>query len=234
MTSAFQGFGPQALAFFKALAFHQDRAWFQENKVLYEAEIREPMVALVETLTQRFAKARIPLRGGRKTLFRINRDVRFARDKRPYQTHCGAVLTSNGGKDGAGLIYIHIAPPGVETMDGAMEGSFVAAGFHLPDPGTLAAIRAAIRERPGAWRKVEAELADAGLSVSGHGQMKRLPRGFEDMKESPVESAIRRKSFIVEEPIPEAEVFRPELTDRIVAFTRRARPLLDFGWKAIG
>ena len=80
--TAFNGFGPKAIPFLKALDFHQSREWFVENRDLFESELREPFGDLVETLTDRFATAALGLRGDRKkSLFRINRDVRFAKDK---------------------------------------------------------------------------------------------------------------------------------------------------------
>ena len=74
---AFAGFGSQSLKFLKALAFHQNREWFHENKAIYEREVRGPMGDLVEILAARFDKAKIPLRGDRRnSLYRVNRDVR--------------------------------------------------------------------------------------------------------------------------------------------------------------
>ncbi|TIX83303.1 MAG: TIGR02453 family protein, partial [Mesorhizobium sp.] len=85
MAGTFNGFGQKAIPFLKALDFHQSREWFQENRDLYERELYEPFGDLVETLSERFAAAGLGLRGDRKkSLFRINRDVRFSKDKRPY------------------------------------------------------------------------------------------------------------------------------------------------------
>ncbi len=90
----FKGFGKKALPFFKALAFHQSKAWFDENRALYESDVVEPMIALLDDLTAAFAKKKLPLRAdGKKSVFRIHRDVRFAKDKHPYKTHAGAVMT---------------------------------------------------------------------------------------------------------------------------------------------
>ncbi len=230
----FTGFGPEAIGFFKALGFHQNRDWFQENKALYESQVREPTLALVEELTERFAKAGIPLQGSKKTLFRINRDIRFAKDKRPYQTHAGAVLTRTGEKQADGLLYIHIAPPGVAEWEGSPTGCFAAAGFHMPEPASLNAFRTAIKKDPKAFAAMEAALKKAKLTLGMESQLTRLPRGFEDMKGSTVEGAIRLKSFMVEVPIDDAIVTKPKLVDTLVAFTERARPLLDYGWKALG
>ncbi|MCW5696799.1 MAG: TIGR02453 family protein [Bauldia sp.] len=231
--AGFQGFGKDALGFFKALGFHQSREWFQENRVIYDEQAKEPMLALLDTLTARLAKAGVPLKGGPRTIFRINRDVRFSKDKRPYQTHVSAVLTRAGDKGDPGLAYVHIAPKGTTHMEDASDGSFVAVGFHMPEPEALGAIRTAIRRDPKAWRAMEAKLEKAGLALGRASAMKRLPRGYEDMKDSPVADAFLLKSFTVAAPLPEKEITKPVLADTIVDFVRRARPLLDFGWKAL-
>src|SRR5690606_36975010 len=106
--ASFHGFGEKAIPFLKALDFHQDRAWFQENRALFERELREPLGDLVEVLTERFAGLDLGLRGDRKrSLFRINRDVRFAKDKRPYNQHLSAILSPDGTKMEQGVLFVY-------------------------------------------------------------------------------------------------------------------------------
>jgi uncharacterized protein (TIGR02453 family) len=220
----FSGFGPQALPFFKALAFHQTKDWFEANRAIYDGDVKGPLGDLVEELAARFAKAKIPLKGDRKaSLFRINRDVRFAKDKSPYKTNSGAVLTRSGMKNDPGLIYAHIAA----------EGCFAAAGFYQPEPDELARLRAAIVRAPKAWRTMIAKLAKAGLALDEEYAMKRAPRGFEDIGEADIAAAVRNKSFICSRPIAAARLAEPGLVDDIVAFTRHASPLLEWGWSAV-
>ncbi len=220
----FKGFGPKALAFFTALKFHQDKAWFEDNKALYQSDVQEPMVALLDALTEAFAAKKIPLKAeGKRSVFRIHRDVRFAKDKSPYKSHCGATLTRSGRKMEQGLVYLHIDP----------EGCFVAAGFHMPEPAELARLRQAIAGKPARFKAVETALAKGKLALGTDNQLTRTPRGFEALKGGPLDGVIRLKSFLVEEPLSEAEIRSPKLTSRIVDFTVRARPLLDFGWKAL-
>ena len=100
----FAGFGPKALPFFKALAFHQSREWFEANRETYESAVKGPMGDLVEDVAERLGRSKIPIKGDRKSsLFRIHRDVRFSKDKSPYKTNAGAVITRDGGKDSPGL-----------------------------------------------------------------------------------------------------------------------------------
>ena len=220
----FKGFGPKALAFFTALKFHQDKAWFEDNKALYQSDVFEPMVALLDDLSEAFAATKIPLRAeGKRSIFRIHRDVRFAKDKSPYKTHCGATLTRTGGKMEQGLVYLHIAP----------EGCFVAAGFHMPDSAQLARLRQAIATGPAKVKAMQAALQKGGLALTNEFQLSRVPRGFEALKGGPLDGVVRLKSFLVEEPLSEAEIKSPKLVGKVVDFTRRAQPLLDFGWKAL-
>ena len=220
----FDGFGPRALAFFTALEFHQTKAWFDENRALYESDVVAPMTALLDDLTAVFAKKKIPLRAdGKRSIFRIHRDVRFARDKRPYKTHCGAVMTRSGAKRDAGLLYIHIDP----------RGSFVAAGFHQPDPGELARLRAAIAGDGKKFAALARRLREGGLEMDSGTRLVRLPRGFEAYRESPVADALRLKSFIVREDVAAEAIGRPDFSASVAGFAGRALPLLRFGWASL-
>lgn len=222
----FKGFGPKALPFFKGLAFHQNKIWFEENRGLYESDAREPMVALLEDLTAAFAKRKIPLRAdGKKAIFRLNRDIRFSKDKSPYKTHMGAVMTRTGGKMEPGLLYVHISP----------EGCFAAAGFYVPEPPELAKLRKAMQARPARFAAMVAALKKGGLEFTDHeDQLTRVPRGFEALKGGPLDGPIRMKSFIVEESFPDKVVMSPRLAGAIEDFARRAMPLLKYGWEALG
>jgi len=221
---AFQGFGPQALPFFKALAFHQTKEWFEANRAIYENEVKGPLGDLVEDLAAAFARAKIPLKGDRKaSLFRIHRDVRFAHDKNPYKTNAGAVLTRTGAKDEPGVFYVHVAA----------DGCFAAAGFWRPEPEELARLRAAIARAPKAWKAMVAKLARAKLALEDAYAIKRPPRGYEDIADPEIAAAIRNTSFICSREIAEARLARPALIDDLVAFAKHSLPLLEWGWSAV-
>jgi uncharacterized protein (TIGR02453 family) len=220
----FAGFGPNALPLLKALAFHQSKDWFEANKAAFEADLKTPMGDLVETLAENFAKAKIPLKGDRKTsLFRQHRDVRFSKDKSPYKTHVGAVLTPTGAKNAMGVFYIHIEPA----------GCFTAAGFYDPEPETFARFRAVIAAKPQGWKRALAALAKADLALSQDYAMKRNPRGFETVEDEAVQMGVRLKSFVVRRPVSDARIGSAKLADDLVAFVRDARALLNWGWDAL-
>ena len=220
----FAGFGLKALPFFKALAFHQSREWFEANRETYESAVKGPMGDLVEDVAERLGRSKIPIKGDRKSsLFRIHRDVRFSANKDPYKTNSGAALTRSGGKNDPGVLYFHLSP----------EECFFAAGFHLPDPDKLVRLRAAAARAPKPFKAMTAKLRKAGLSLSAEDSLKRAPRGFEAIDDPEIAAATRLKSLICLRPVGEAAIASPGLAADFCAFARDALPLLRWGWDAL-
>lgn len=220
----FQGFGPNALPFFKALAFHQTKAWFEANRDVYEREIKGPMGDLVEETVARLAKARVPLKGDRKSsVFRIHRDVRFSNSKEPYKTNAGAALTRTGNKTEPGVLYFHLSP----------EECFFACGFHMPDPHELARLRAAAVRRAKTFKQMTRKLASMDLSLSKESALKRPPRGLDGIDDPEIALAARLKSFVCVRPVSEARISEPALVDEFCTFASESLPLLKWGWNAL-
>jgi uncharacterized protein (TIGR02453 family) len=225
MAAAFKGFGEKAIPFLKALDFHQSREWFHENRALYESELREPLGDLVEVLTERLDAAGLGLRGDRKrSLFRINRDVRFSKDKRPYNQHVSAILSPDGTKMEEGVLFIYFG----------IDGCRAAVAWWQPKPELLAAMRKAIAEKPAEFRSMVAALKKSGLALDGEDALKRMPRGFEHVADPELATAIRNRHFVVRHAIDPASIHGPGLADEIIDFTLRARPVLDWGRKIEG
>ena len=220
----FRGFPPQALPFFKALAFHQTKEWFEGNRETYETAVKAPLGDLVQDTASRLAKAKIPIKGDRKSsLFRIHRDVRFSTNKDPYKTNAGAALTRSGAKGDPGVLYFHLSP----------EGCFFAAGFHSPDPAQLARLRAAAARAPKLFKQMTAKLRAEDLSLSDEEALKRPPRGFEAVEAPEIIAAIRLKNFICLRSVPEEWIHNAELVDDFCAFASHSLPLLKWGWDAL-
>ncbi|MGB3418584.1 MAG: TIGR02453 family protein [Mesorhizobium sp.] len=218
--AGFAGFGERAIPFLKALDFYQSRDWFHENEALFESELREPLGDLIEVLTECFGEARLGLRGDRKkSQFRINRDVRFSKDKRPYTDHVSAILSPDGSKMERGVFFVHVG----------LGRCFAAVAWWSPAPELLLAMRKAIVEKPEAFRAMVAALARNGLEIGTEGQLKRAPRGFESVVESDLAAAIRNRHFVVRREIDPAAIQRPDLVELLVDFAVRAKPLLDWG-----
>lgn len=224
--SAFQGFGPGTFSFFEGLAAAQNREWFEANRPVYEQDVLQPMAALIATLSNAFAMREVPLTGDpKRSVFRIHRDVRFSKDKRPYKTHIGATLTRSGARMAPGVLYIHVAP----------EGCFSACGFFRPEPEHLDALRQRLVAKPELFRDVLRKMAERGLVLGEDEQaLKRPPRGYESIGDADIAEWIRQKSLIVRRPLERESAFGKEIALAIADFAEAAMPLLDFGWRAIG
>lgn len=148
----FRGFPRESIEFFRQLATHNDRDWFHAHKDAYERTCRGPMEALVAELEPRFGKAKIS---------RINRDVRFSRNRAPYKTYIAA---------GVGGNYISLSANGL----------YVGAGLNRPDPGVLQRFRAAVDDdRTGRrLQAIVASLRRKGYEVATHETLSSAPRGY--------------------------------------------------------
>lgn len=219
----FAGFHAAAFTFFESLAEHQDRTWMAENKAVYENAVRLPMAGLIAELTDRLGSGGPPLRGDPwRSQFRLNRDVRFSKDKRPYKTNASAALTRSGAKMAPSVLYLQIAP----------EGSFVAAGFFQPEPGVLDSLRRGLVDDVDGWRESVTALAEAGLQLETEDTLVRPPKGFAEAPPE-LEAALKLKSWVVRRPLAKTLLAKRELVDALTEFAVAAAPLLSFGWSAI-
>ena len=221
---SFPGFTPAATQFFTDLAANQDRAWFTAHKGIYETAVKAPMATLVTDLAAELARRNIPLTGDpTRSIFRIHRDIRYTRDKAPYKTYAGAVLTPDGRKNTPGLLYIHLDPT----------GSFMAAGFYHAEPPQLAKLRDAIAYNTTEFLSLERHLHANGLEISRDETLARLPRGYDHAAASEAAWAIKLRNFTVQRPIKPAALRKPTLPAEIADFAETVLPLLQWGWDAL-
>lgn len=152
MSPTFTGFPPEAFEFFRQLARHNNRDWFQAHKGTYERACRAPMNELV---------AEVGADSERSWTSRINRDVRFSRDKSPYRTHIAAAFDRN---------YIALSA----------EGLYVGGGIYMPEPGVLERFRRAIADEASGrqLQKIIASLRRKGYEVDTHERLTGAPRGY--------------------------------------------------------
>ncbi len=145
------------MSFLSDLAANNEKTWFEAHRAVYEDTVKAPTAALVTAVTDALRVRDLPLEGApKRSAFRIHRDVRFSKNKSPYKTNVGTVWYRQGsGKDGAGILYFHLAPT----------GCFVAAAFYMPEPETLGAIRERIRVNPGKFLVMTKALADHNLAL---------------------------------------------------------------------
>lgn len=216
-------FDSQSFAFLEDLAANNDRDWFTTNRELFTARLEQPFVHLLETLGNRLADAPRPVSGGRATVFRMNRDVRFSADKRPYKTNLSGLLTASGTKkEAGGVVYIQIDAT----------GGFAAAGFHGLSPAELGPIRDAIVARAGDFARIKARLAQAGRDLDRSDGLTAMPKGFTDHADHPHAAEIRLKSLILREDLGRDLWLSGEVTGRVERLARDAMPLLAFAGAA--
>jgi uncharacterized protein (TIGR02453 family) len=169
---AFAGFSKSAPGFFHELAHEMNRDWFVANKDRYEREWVAPMTALLEQVHAAIAPAYKPTKLGAPKIMRIHRDVRFSKDKAPYKTHIGAVITVAGkkiGEGGTAAMYVHLG----------VSEEFVGVGTYMFDADKLAKWRKAVAGKPGAeLAALVAKLRKAGYEVGGHDDYKKVPKPY--------------------------------------------------------
>ncbi|MEM5472531.1 TIGR02453 family protein [Hoeflea sp. AS60] len=222
--TSYTGFGDKALPFLKALGFHQNREWFHENKYIFEANLNEPRGRLIDDLAVRLAETKIPLTCNRKTsTFRINRDVRFAKEKHPYNTHVSAVVTRSGTKKDQGLLYLHVSP----------DDSFLAVGFHSMESDELRAFREAIVARKDQFDAALKPLTTLGFVFDQENSLKRTPRGFEDITDPAILDLLRLKHLTLSRRFSEDRLKGTALLDDLTELATVAQPFLSFGWRVI-
>ena len=220
---AFKGFPPAAARFFKELADNQNAAWFAEHKAEHEAFVKAPMGALVQAVTDRLSRTPLPLCGDpKRSLFRINRDVRFSADKSPYKTNASAVLSRDGSKTSPGVVYFQF---GADEI-------LAACGFYMPMPEQLKQLRDGMCRHPEAWQAVHKDLDRRKLSLLTEGTLMRVPKGYESAPES-IHADLRLKSWAVRQTIPLRMARSPELVEAIAELALSCADLLEFGWTAL-
>jgi uncharacterized protein (TIGR02453 family) len=228
----FAGFGRGALDFFKRLKRRNNKPWFEANRAVYLLQVRDPMLALVEEMDVRLARFAPEIVGDpRRSIFRINRDVRFSRDKSPYKTHAACWFyhrdagrgVGSEGEGGAGF-YFHLAP----------EGSSIGAGIWMPPRPALARIRAAIVEDlDGFERVVRAPAVRRRFGdLEQDAMLKRLPRGFD--VGHPAGDWLRYQSFTVGRELTQREVLAPTLPRVLERDYKALTPLVRWLNSALG
>ncbi|MFN4988893.1 MAG: DUF2461 domain-containing protein [Ignavibacteria bacterium] len=228
----FQGFDNKAFLFLKNLKNNKSREWFAENKSMYENALREPSKLLLNEIDQLFIKHRLPYEASpKKSLFRINRDTRFSKDKTPYKTNVGITFPVHRKQDHLvhatktekpGM-YLHIEP-------GAC---FIAGGLYIPDGQQLKSIRERIESDWTILHEIQQQRAfkkEFPKGLLGE-KLKTMPRGFDP--EHPGKEYLRMKQFIVMESISDSAVKSNLLIKALLAKATAMSSLIMFLDEAI-
>lgn len=203
--STFEGISSAAFRFYAELEENNNREWWLEHKKTYDAEVKEPLTALLSELEPQFGPAKI---------FRPNRDIRFSQDKSPYKTAQGAFAAKD---EGVGF-YVQISA----------DGLLIGGGCHTNTPAQIARFRAAV-DAPVSGEELQGivdSVAAAGFAIEGE-KLKTVPRGFD--KDHPRAELLKHKSLSAGVEVGEPEwLSTPAARQEIAARWEVLRPLVDW------
>ncbi|NCI51745.1 DUF2461 domain-containing protein [Sediminibacterium roseum] len=210
------------LTFLKNLKKNNNREWFEKNRAAYEAA-KEDMARLVDDVIRQFGKKEegiAPLTA-KECVYRINRDVRFSKNKAPYKNNMAASLIKGGKKAANAGYYIHIQPGGE---------SFIGGGRYMVEPSELKKIR---QEIDYSWEEFEKIIGNKkfrstyGELERGEGMaLSREPKGYE--KDNPAIEYIKLKSFVATTSLTDADLTGKDLVKKITAAFETLQPLIRF------
>jgi uncharacterized protein (TIGR02453 family) len=211
----FTGFGEHAVDFYDGLIADNSKAYWTDNREVYESDVRAPMQALLDDMAAEFGEF------GSAKIFRPYRDVRFAKDKTPYKTHCGAVIEPGRG---AGAYYVQLGP----------EGLLLAGGSFHTTPDQLRRLRESVADdlRGSGLEKILATLRRQGWDIHGE-RLKTVPRGY-DADHQRIELLRHKSLYAGTSYEPDDALHGPETADRVRSRWRQVRKLNEWAADHIG
>ncbi len=208
------------LQFLTELKNNNTKEWFDANRKRYEAA-KEDVQNITQKLIMSIGKhdEDIAALQVKECTFRINRDVRFSKNKAPYKSNISAIFSKGGKKADTAGFYMHIEP-------GA---AFVAAGYWSPEAKKLASVRQEIDYNLDEFKKILSakkfkETFTDGLSKED--TLQRPPKGYDD--ENPAVEFLKLKSFIVTKKLTDADLMDKNYEKKIVTIFAAVKPFLDF------
>ncbi|GAA4271844.1 DUF2461 domain-containing protein [Aquimarina gracilis] len=202
-----------AFQFLKKLKKNNHKDWMTEHKKEYQANekaLKAFYASIVERLNEKdeIEKTKV---------FRVNRDIRFSKDKTPYNVHRSASF-SRAGAHRRGGYYLRLEPG----------NSMVAGGFFGPEPADLLRIRKEFEMDDQEIREIlaESKFKKAYGGFNTEYQVKTAPKGFS--KDHPAIDLIKNKSFFVSHTFTDEEVFAPDFLDNVIHHYELLRPFFDY------
>ena len=209
------------LTFLKALKKNNNKPWFDEHREKYNAAkynleefvalLLQKMVSLDEDMKELTAK---------NCTFRINRDVRFSKNKTPYKINLSASFNRGGKKSIYAGYYFHLQPG----------SSFVGGGLWRPEPADLKKLRQEIDYCFPEFKKIIGSPAFKKhyeeLEKDENKMLVNVPKGYD--KENPAVDYLRMKSFIATKNLSDEEIVSPKLADEVIQSFKALMPLVKF------
>ncbi|MBE2231204.1 MAG: DUF2461 domain-containing protein [Chitinophagaceae bacterium] len=212
---------PATLQFLKNLKKNNSKEWFDKNRKNYEAA-KEDFAVFVQAVIGQFGKKDPSISGlkARDCMFRINRDVRFSKDKSPYKTNMGAYICSGGKKSVLAGYYFHCEPG----------QAFLGGGLWMPQPAELAKLRQEIDYNFSDFKKIirskKFSTVYGDLSREAEYTLTRLPKGYE--ADNPAAEYLKLKSFVALTKLTDQDLCAKELLKKTVAAFDALQPLIYF------
>jgi uncharacterized protein (TIGR02453 family) len=217
-------FSEDFLEFFKELAGNNNKEWFDSNRKRYEKEVKQAFQLFIQDVITAVEKDDKAVNLAPKdAIFRINRDIRFSKDKTPYKLQVSAIISPGGRKDmiSPGM-YLELTP----------EHMRIYGGVYMPDKDYLYNIRNYISNNLEAFNKVinDKEFKSKYGIIRGE-QHKILPAEFKKAAES--QTLIYNKQFYYFGELPPETVLRDDLLNVVMAYYMAAKPVKEFFTKAL-
>ncbi len=210
----------ETFSFIKEVKANNNRDWFKANKDKFD-NAKSNFAEFVDELllgVTKFDKRLSGVSSG-ECVFRIYRDVRFAKDKSPYKTNLGAAMAKGGRKSFLGGYYFHIEPGG---------NSFLAGGSYMPAGDLLSAIRQEIDYNSGEFKKIIQSKSFSKYfgDLSETHKLKMAPKGYP--KDHPDIEVLKLKSYVVMHKVPDKEVLSKDFLKYALKVYKEMKPLNDF------
>jgi uncharacterized protein (TIGR02453 family) len=210
-------FSNETMKFLRGLKRNNDRVWFEARRGVYERELKEPMLALIGEVNEAMVEfAPMHVRPPQKIVMRIYRDIRFAKDKRPYKTHASAWWVRDGlQKTSGGGFYLSVSP----------EEVVIAAGAYMPEREQLLAIRRYLAEHYLEFRAVMKGKKLRSLMEEYDGApLTRAPKGFPE--DHPAIDLLKNKQWAVSARLPADRALKATLLKDVVERFKAAAPMI--------
>ncbi len=210
--------------FFKELSQHNNKVWFDRNRNRYEKSVKTPFHSFVERMIEKIQAddPRVTITPA-ESIFRINRDIRFSKDKTPYKTRMSALISRTGKKD-KGF-------PGFFFSMGA-ENMMIYGGAHSLERDRLYSIRKYISENPDTFSRLLDDRVFKDKYGRIHGDInKRIPAEFKDAAEK--QPLLFNKAFFYFAKLDAKLILDPRLVDIFMDYYIAAKPMREFLISAI-
>jgi uncharacterized protein (TIGR02453 family) len=212
---------PQTLKFLSQLKKNNNKPWFDAHRAQYEAA-KIDFSNFIQLVIDAVQKSDTTITGltAKDCQFRINRDVRFSKDKRPYKENFGAFICRGGKKSIYAGYYFHLAPG----------NSFIGGGLWHPEPANLKKVRQEIDYN---WEEFSSIIKNknfkkiySDLYKGGDVSLSRMPKGYEEANAAI--DYLKLKSLIAETKIADEDLTKATLHKKTIAAFEALQPLLKF------